>query len=1183
MKKKKIFTRVAAVATAAAVTVTAAAFDLPGKILMAAAGADHTSHKVCGDLSCSDSSHTDIADWTAISQDNISDLSKEGNYYLADDIILSNAADENEDSSRTAITIDGTNVTLCLNGHTISVNEGETARIFYIKRSGSLTLCDCSSGKTGTLTGGNVDNGSGGAVYVYGGSFTMYGGTISDNTASTDGGGVNVASNGTFEMKGGTISGNTASNGGGVCNNGIFTMSGNSTISSNNANSGGGVYNYGMFRVHSVVGETVTYKLTGGIFEMSGGTISDNTANNNDGGGVCFIGGAFTIDGKIDISGNTKDSSANNVFLNHGDDDPTIIKIGNSSEIIIGNSFDTDSKIGVNTKKTPDCTNFADVTVFADGVTAKDISASFTADIDGQSIVYNNDMVQLKGAHPAEKTEAVDATCTEDGNKEYWYCSVCEKYFSDENCTDEITEADTVIAKGHDIEHTEAKDPTCTEDGNKEYWYCSVCKKYFSDEDCTDEITEAATVTEATGHDTEHTEAKAATCTEAGNIEYWYCPDCESYFKDEACTEATTKDETVIKAAHTAVTDARVEPTCTDTGLTEGSHCQTCDTVLVKQEVIPALGHSWDDGVITTQPTETTAGVKTYTCTVCQSTKTEPMAMLGHTHDWDTEWSKDDTYHWHDCLNNCGEKKDEAAHTWDEGKITKEPTADEAGEKTFTCTVCGRTETEKVPAAGGESGNTDYSGSCGENLTWTYDPETKTLTITGTGDMTDWPDGSEAPWAEFADEIEKVVIEEGVTSIGDNAFKDCTSLTEAEIPDTVTEIGNSAFEGCESLTEIEIPENVETIGENAFKGCTALAVVTFKGEEPPTLGNGVFDGCDNLKNIYVPKDFLKDYADALEDFVNNTAILPDTSGEPDDPDKTNISQEVQSGENAPEAKLETPLDELIKAVLTPEEQELIENGEIKVTILLTIDDGTYSVSAEDKEKTEAIMAEEDLKPGQYLDVKLYKVIDGVKEEITETNELITITFEIPEALRGEGRTYWLIRVHNGETFVIADQDDNADTVTIKTGKFSTYALVYSEKTTDTPPAIGGSTGGGNFTVPDLGGSGSGTPAASETTPVDNGTPAASEDNTANGGTPAASENSTSNGGTPAASENNTANGENTAPANSVTCNGENGTNSDESTDANGSETNPATGIAISLIPLAAITVIAAAATKRKKK
>ena len=90
--------------------------------------------------------------------------------------------------------------------------------------------------------------------------------------------------------------------------------------------------------------------------------------------------------------------------------------------------------------------------------------------------------------HTLIKTEAKDATCTEDGNTAYWTCSVCNKYFSDENGINEIAEKSWVIKAAHTLTKTEAKGATVTETGNIEYWHCLDCDKYFADENATNEI-----------------------------------------------------------------------------------------------------------------------------------------------------------------------------------------------------------------------------------------------------------------------------------------------------------------------------------------------------------------------------------------------------------------------------------------------------------------------------------------------------------------------------------------------------------------------------------------------------------------------------------------------------------------------------------------------------------------------
>ena len=115
------------------------------------------------------------------------------------------------------------------------------------------------------------------------------------------------------------------------------------------------------------------------------------------------------------------------------------------------------------------------------------------------------------------------------------------------------------------------------------------------------------------------------------------------------------------------------------------------------------------------------------------------------------------------------------------------------------------------------------SGSCGENLTYTLDSE-GTLTITGTGEMENY-EWNGSPFYSNSG-IKKVIIEDGVTSIGDSAFGWCKSLGDITIPDSVTSIGDRAFEFCTSLTDITIPDGVTSIGESAFSVCSSLTEIT---------------------------------------------------------------------------------------------------------------------------------------------------------------------------------------------------------------------------------------------------------------------------------------------------------------------------------------------------------------------
>ena len=108
--------------------------------------------------------------------------------------------------------------------------------------------------------------------------------------------------------------------------------------------------------------------------------------------------------------------------------------------------------------------------------------------------------------------------------------------------------------------------------------------------------------------------------------------------------------------------------------------------------------HTFDDGKITTPATESTEGVKTFTCTVCSYKKTESIPALGHTHTFDTEnWEKDATHHWHKATcEHSDEKSGYAEHTFNVGEITTPATEETEGERTLTCTACGYVKTEVV-------------------------------------------------------------------------------------------------------------------------------------------------------------------------------------------------------------------------------------------------------------------------------------------------------------------------------------------------------------------------------------------------------------------------------------------------------------------------------------------------------
>lgn len=138
--------------------------------------------------------------------------------------------------------------------------------------------------------------------------------------------------------------------------------------------------------------------------------------------------------------------------------------------------------------------------------------------------------------HTYEQQSITPATCTTEGSVSY----KCK----DAGCNEVLSSV--LSALGHKMEHHKGKQATCKEDGEKEYWYCTRCKKYFLDEKGTKETTKAGLVISATGHKMEHHDRKEATNEQAGNIEYWYCTLCNNYFLDEKGKQQVEKDKVVI-------------------------------------------------------------------------------------------------------------------------------------------------------------------------------------------------------------------------------------------------------------------------------------------------------------------------------------------------------------------------------------------------------------------------------------------------------------------------------------------------------------------------------------------------------------------------------------------------------------------------------------------------------------
>ena len=292
-----------------------------------------------------------------------------------------------------------------------------------------------------------------------------------------------------------------------------------------------------------------------------------------------------------------------------------------------------------------------------------------------------------------------------------------------------------LVSASHTLKKTAAKAATCAEDGNIEYWTCEHCGKYFLSDDINPETAKAVELSEtviSASHKLTKVEAKAVTCAEDGNIEYWTCEHCGKYFLSDDTNPETAKavelSETVIPALNhkNAIIQNASEPTETDPGYSGDRYCPDCDKVLEE----------------------------------------------GYTY-----WIED-------------------------------------------------------------------------NLTWKL-YEDGTLTISGTGAMKNYNSDDNPSPAYWNTIVRKIVIEDGVTSIGKSAFSDCSNLTSITIPDSVTSIGNDAFYNCTSLTSITIPDSVTIIGDSAFFYCISLTNITLSNNIT-NIGNDAFYSCRSLTSITIP-------------------------------------------------------------------------------------------------------------------------------------------------------------------------------------------------------------------------------------------------------------------------------------------------------------------------------------------
>ena len=275
-----------------------------------------------------------------------------------------------------------------------------------------------------------------------------------------------------------------------------------------------------------------------------------------------------------------------------------------------------------------------------------------------------------------------EATCTEEGEKKFT-CSICG---------DEKTEK--ISATGH--QHTEIrnkKEATCKETGYSGDTWCKDCGK---------KILSGQTIAKTENHSWDAGKVTTkATCTEEG----------EKTFTCSICGDKKTEKISATGHQHTEIRNKK-EATCKETGYSGDTWCKDCGKkILSGQAIAKTEDHSWNQGEITKEPTCKEKGEKTFTCSICGNTKTEKVSTTDHQHmeirNQKNPTCKEAGYSGDTYCADCGVKISSGKtiaktknHNWDGGVITTEPTCTERGEKTFTCTICGNTDTKKVNATG---------------------------------------------------------------------------------------------------------------------------------------------------------------------------------------------------------------------------------------------------------------------------------------------------------------------------------------------------------------------------------------------------------------------------------------------------------------------------------------------------
>ncbi len=321
----------------------------------------------------------------------------------------------------------------------------------------------------------------------------------------------------------------------------------------------------------------------------------------------------------------------------------------------------------------------------------------------------------------------------------------------------------------------------------------------------------------------------------------------ETAIETEVESEQTAVEQ-VTNHTHVAVVMAAVEPTCAETGLTEGQKCADCDEVLEEQVVIPTLEHVYAEWIVDKQPEIGVEGSRYTECTNCGSIQKNAIEMLYS--EGLTYGSKGDGTCYVNGVGTCKDKVVAIPPTHNGEKVTSIMYHVFNGCTDLTSVIipdgvtsiglnaffnCVNLTSVVLPDSVTEIGRSAFYG-C-SSLTSIVLPARMT--------------GLEDSVFCYCTGLTSVDIPDGVTAIGNSAFYGCSGLTSIVLPDSVTSIGDAAFYECTGLTSIVIPDGVTSIGALAFRDCSSLTSIVIP-HGVTRIGDSTFTNCSDLNSIVIP-------------------------------------------------------------------------------------------------------------------------------------------------------------------------------------------------------------------------------------------------------------------------------------------------------------------------------------------